>query len=85
MIDNFGELYEKCTEEEKKQIINTLIEKIEVYPEPMADGRVIKSVSFNFPVYLGDEEGKEVFLSKGNNVESVCLLSKANTRDGSTR
>ena len=74
MIDNFGELYEKCTEEEKKQIINTLIEKIEVYPEPMADGRVIKSVSFNFPVYLGDEEGKEVFLSKGNNVETVVLL-----------
>ena len=42
----------------------------------MADGRVIKSVSFNFPVYLGDEEGKEVFLSKGNNVETVALLER---------
>ena len=42
----------------------------------MEGGRVIKSVSFNFPVYLGDEEGKEVFLSKGNDVETEILMSK---------
>ena len=38
---------------------------------------VIKSVSFNFPVYLCDEERKEVFISKGNDVETVALLERA--------
>lgn len=68
--------YDLCTPEEKKEIINALIEKIEIFEEKQEDGRIIKAVWFKFPVFVNGEESNGVFLSKETNVETVVLMSR---------
>jgi site-specific DNA recombinase len=46
--------------EEKREMYRLLIDRIDMYAEKTADGRVIKSISFKFPVFYGDQEpGKD--------------------------
>lgn len=36
----------------------------------------LKSIEFNFPIYIDGKEVRKVLWEKGNTVETVCLLSK---------
>ena len=49
-LRNFTSLYEKFSDEEKKRFYNFLIEKIELYEEPLENGQRIKSITFKFPL-----------------------------------
>ena len=54
----------------------TFIKAIELYPERDDSGRIIKQISFKFPVYYNGCEGDTIRLLNENTVETVCLLSK---------
>jgi hypothetical protein len=46
----FGRIYNKLPEINKKELANKFIEKIEIFPEEQEDESVIKSVTFRFPL-----------------------------------
>ena len=75
----FGRIYNKLPEINKKELANKFIEKIEIFPEEQEDGSVIKSVTFRFPLKSnGDKIGVKggTGLTTGTPVECVVLMSK---------
>ena len=75
----FDKIYGKMTDLEKKEFMRTFIKTIELYPERDGSGRIIKQISFKFPVYYNGCEGDTIRLLNENTVESVCLISKLNS------
>ena len=69
-------MYDKFTDAEKKEFMNSFIERIEIYPEPLSDGRILKSIKFKFPVTFGDGEANELFPDEEVTVETVVLMSR---------
>lgn len=59
----------KMTSEEKKEFCNLLIEKIEVFPEERTDGRIIRSITFRFPLAFDGQE----FITNGSDGNAVSL------------
>lgn len=72
----FDKIYRKMTDLEKKEFMRTFIKAIELYPERDDSGRIIKQISFKFPVYYNGCEGDTIRLLNENTVESVVLLDR---------
>lgn len=72
----FDKIYRKMTDLEKKEFMRTFIKAIELYPERDDSGRIIKQISFKFPVYYNGCEGDTIRLLNENTVETVVLLTK---------
>lgn len=53
-LKNFKSLYGKMTDEEKRRFYKLLIEKIELYKEPLGNGQMVKSISFQFPIVVAE-------------------------------
>ena len=51
------------------------INKIEIYPEPLENGQILKSIQFRFPVYYQGNEADMFVPNFENTVETVVLLS----------
>ena len=66
----FDKIYGKMTDLEKKEFMRTFIKTIELYPERDGSGRIIKQISFKFPVYYNGCEGDTIRLLNENTVES---------------
>lgn len=79
ILQHFGELYDIISDEEKKELIATLVKEIQIYPEGESD-TPLKSMKFNFPVYKDGQEVNEIFLDKQTNVETVIKLSKVTAK-----
>lgn len=73
----FDKIYFKMTDLEKKEFFRNFIDEIELYSERQSDGRIVKQINFNFPVYYNGNEGNAIRLPDENTVESVVLLSKS--------
>ena len=67
----FDKIYGKMTDLEKKEFMRTFIKAIELYPERDDSGRIIKQISFKFPVYYNGCEGDTIRLLNENTVENV--------------
>lgn len=75
-------MYDLMDPEQERRIVHLLIESIQIFPEPMPDGLILKSVKFRIPIeYEGQEVwGAEVDMSgydslpDENHDETVCLL-----------
>lgn len=78
----FDKIYFEMTDLEKKEFFRNFIDEIELYSERQSDGRIVKQINFNFPVYYNGNEGNAIRLPDENTVETVCLLSnrKPDTR-----
>ena len=81
ILANFDKLYYRLTDLEKKEFLRDFIESVEIYPEKMDNGRMLKQINFNFPVYYDGEVSREINLPEirllnENTVETVVLLSK---------
>ena len=76
----FDEVYGAATEFEQKEFMRAFIERINLYPEKQEDGNWIRNIVFNFPVPVNGQEVKELPLETGTTLETVCLLSKLNTK-----
>ncbi len=55
LLANFDTLFDKSTDEEKKSLISSLIEEIEIFPCGESD-TPLKSILFKFPFYLDGEQ-----------------------------
>lgn len=72
----FDKIYFEMTDLEKKEFFRNFIDEIELYSERQSDGRIVKQINFNFPVYYNGNEGNAIRLPDENTVETVALLSK---------
>ena len=72
----FDKLYDKFTDLEKKEFLNSFVEQVDIYEQEQPDGRFLKHIKFRFPVYFGDRETQELCWDKESTVETVCLLSR---------
>ena len=80
---NFGKLYDIISDEEKKSLITYLIKEIQIYPNGESE-QPLKSIEFNFPIYRDGQEVRRLLWEKGNTVESVVLLSRAQRSESRT-
>ena len=55
-VDNFNLLLEKMSSEEKKELCRSFIERIDLFPKDRKDGKIIKSISFKFPIIFDGQE-----------------------------
>ena len=76
ILQKFDILYAEMSDIEKKEFMQLFIDAIELYPEKMDDGRIIRQIDLAFPVYYEGFEGEAIRLLNENTVEMVCLLSK---------
>lgn len=74
-LELFDIMYDKFTEVEKKEFFHSFIKRIEIYPEPLENGQILKSIQFRFPVYYQGNEANTFFPNLENTVETVVLLS----------
>lgn len=76
----FDQVYEAASEVERKEFMRAFIERIELFPEKHPDGNWIRKIIFNFPVPVNGTEIKELPLENETMVDTICLLSKLNTK-----
>ena len=56
LVEHMQLLFPKMTCEEQRAMYRMFIERIDVYPEEQKNGKVIKSITFKFPVYYEEYE-----------------------------
>ena len=73
----FEKFYSLMNEDERRKLMEALIEEIQIYEERQPSGQWLKSITFRLPIIekdmkitIGDG------LDKEQHVETVCLLSK---------
>ena len=71
----FDKLYDKFSDAEKKEFLNSFIERIDIYEQEQPDGRFLKHIKFRFPVYFNGKEIEELSWDDETTVETVVLLS----------
>ena len=69
----FEKLYAVMDEQEKRQIMESLISEIHIYEERQPNGQWLKSIKFKLPII---EEDMEMSLDNDSHVECVIALSK---------
>ena len=67
-LELFDIIYDEFTEFKKKEFLHSFIKKIEIYPEPLENGQILKSIQFRFPVYY---QGNEVDMFIPNSENTV--------------
>ncbi len=67
----FEKLYAVMDEQEKRQIMESLISEIHIYKERQPNGHRLKSIKFKLPII---EEDMEMSLDNDTHVETVVLL-----------
>lgn len=72
---HFDELYSMASEVERKQFMQTFIDRIDIFPERREDGNWIKNISFKFYVPVM-KEGKAPA-----NIKGITLDKEYNTGD----
>ncbi|WP_331466204.1 recombinase family protein [Blautia sp. DFI.6.71] len=66
----FDKLYDKFTDLEKKEFLNSFVERVDIYDQEQPDGRFLKHIKFRFPVYFGDRETQKLCWDNESTVES---------------
>ena len=72
--------YDKFTDKEKKEFLNSFVDRIEIYEDEQPDGRFLKSITFKFPVFYVGQEIRGISWDNETTVETVVLLTKKKTR-----
>ncbi|MBQ9691067.1 MAG: hypothetical protein IJV62_03050 [Eggerthellaceae bacterium] len=60
--------------------MNLLLEKVEMFPKKQENGKIIKHIYFNFPVWYEDEEIFGIGWKSESRGEAVALLSKTKNK-----
>ena len=66
----FDKLYDKFTDAEKKEFLNSFIERVDIYEQEQPDGRFLKHIKFRFPVYFNGKEIEEMSWDNETTVET---------------
>ena len=67
----FDKLYSVMNEQEKRQIMESLISEIQIYPERQPNGQWLKSIKFKLPII---EEDMNISLDNNSQVECVVKM-----------
>lgn len=68
----FDKLYSVMNEQEKRQIMESLISEIQIYPERQPNGQWLKSIKFKLPII---EEDMNISLDNDSQAETVILMT----------
>ena len=68
-----SKLYSVMDDQEKRQLMESLISEIQIYEERQPNGQWLKSIKFKLPII---EEDMSLSLDNDENVETVALLSR---------
>lgn len=69
----FDKLYSVMNEQEKRQIMESLISEIQIYPERQPNGQWLKSIKFKLPII---EEDMNISLDNDSQVENIVFLQR---------
>ena len=69
----FDKLYAVMNEQEKRQVMESLISEIQIYPERQENGQWLKSIKFKLPII---EEDMNISLDNDTHIETVGLFTK---------
>lgn len=69
----FEKLYAVMDEQERRQIMESLISEVHIYEERQPNGQWLKSIKFKLPII---EEDMQISLDNDTQVETVVLLSQ---------
>ena len=69
----FDKLYAVMNEQEKRQLMESLISEIQVFEERQPSGQWLKSIKFKLPIIAED---MSFSLDNDSHVETVCFLSR---------
>ena len=72
----FNEFYDRFTDAEKKEFLNSFVERVDIYEQEQPDGRFLKHIKFRFPVFYDGEEIEDLSWDKDTTVETVVLMSR---------
>ena len=75
----FDIIYPKFTDAEKKEFLGSIIERIEINPEPTENGQILKKIKFRIPICYDGNDGNGTEISVPTEkvtVETVVLLSQ---------
>ncbi len=75
----FEKLYAVMDEQEKRQIMESLISEIHIYEERQPNGQWLKSIKFKLPII---EEDMEMSLDSDTHVEVVGALTRSQKSKG---
>ncbi len=73
----YGIIYTEMPDAQKREFMHCFIKRVEVYPEKQPDGRILKSIEFNFPVWFGADFCASGLPDEKVTPETVCLLTHA--------
>ena len=71
----YGIIYQHMTDAQKREFIHSFIKRVEIYPKKQPDGRILKSIEFNFPVWLGEDFCASAFPAEKVTPKTVVLLT----------
>lgn len=74
-------LYDRFTDLEKKEFLNSFVESIDIYEQEQPDGRFLKHIKFRFPVFFNGQEVQELSWDNESTVETCVLLSQRKVDD----
>lgn len=72
----FDRLYDRFTDAEKKEFLNSFIERVDIFPEALPSGRILRRIKFRFPVFFDGQEVQEIGWDNDSTVETVVLMSR---------
>ena len=72
----FDRLYDRFTDAEKKEFLNSFIERVDIFPEALPSGRILRRIKFRFPVFFDGQEVQEIGWDNDSTVESVVCLTR---------
>ena len=70
----FDKLYSVMDDQEKRQLMESLLSEVQIYEERQPNGRWLKSIKFKLPIIAED---MSLSLDNDAPIESVCLPIKA--------
>ena len=75
----FDKLYDRFTDIEKKTFMKSFLADVNIYEEEQADGRILRSLKFRFPVFFNGKEIYELDWDNESTVETVVGLQRKDT------
>ena len=74
-LSRFAALLPNLTDYEKKEVMQAVLERVELYEERQENGRYVKAVKFQFPIVMDGEDPTE-WWDIEKQAETVCLMSR---------
>jgi len=76
---NFDKLYDKFNDDEKRELLGSFVEEIQIYEERQESGQLLKRIYFRFPVFYNGQDIDAIGWDRNGTVETVVLIQRKDT------